>query len=158
MPQYAYAVIIVDGKRKVIKTKGYPGAKVILAKNELEKDLKAAGIEYTYIGISENPPTTADLKKVNLTKNPSGHYKGLPVGSGHEGWIKRRTWCIINPLGTIWEWGFLSRADAVQFFSDISDFRVEGDKADYRIEERDVEVEPVGAHNARRLRKVMEVR
>ncbi len=61
MPQYAYAVVIVDGKKKVIKTKGYSDAKVILAKNELEKDLKAAGIKYTYIGISEHPPTAADL-------------------------------------------------------------------------------------------------
>lgn len=63
MPQYAYAIVIVDGKRKVIRTKGYSDAKVILAKNELEKDLKAAGIKYTYISISECPPTAADLEK-----------------------------------------------------------------------------------------------
>lgn len=61
MPQYAYAVVIINGERKVIKTKGYSDAKVILAKNELEKDLKAAGIKYTYISISEHPPTTADI-------------------------------------------------------------------------------------------------
>lgn len=72
MPQYAYAVIIVDGKRKVIKTKGVSdanpllaNAKVMLAKSELEKDLKAAGIKYTYIGISEHPPTAAELEKVS---------------------------------------------------------------------------------------------
>ena len=65
MPKYAYAIIVVDGKRKVIRTKGYSDAKVLLAKNELEKDLKAAGIKYTYIGISEHPPTTAELEKTS---------------------------------------------------------------------------------------------
>lgn len=68
MPQYAYAVVIIDGERKVIKTKGFSDAnpllangRVMLAKSELEKDLKATGIKYTYIGISEHPPTAADL-------------------------------------------------------------------------------------------------
>lgn len=85
MPQYAYAVVIVDGKRKVIKTKGFSDAnpllangKVMLAKSELEKDLKAAGIKYTYIGISEHPPTTAELEKVSkaaTTKNPASKSK-----------------------------------------------------------------------------------
>lgn len=86
MPQYAYAIVIVDGKRKVIKTKGFSDAnpllangRVMLAKSELEKDLKAAGIKYTYIGISEHPPTAADLEKTakeiksntSVTKKPT---------------------------------------------------------------------------------------
>lgn len=104
MPQYAYAVVIVDGKRKVIKTKGFSDAnpllangRVMLAKSELEKDLKAAGIKYTYIGISEHPPTSAELEKVSkaatktIAKNPVS--KSKP--SSTEGtWYFYKDYCL----------------------------------------------------------------
>lgn len=99
MPQYIYAIVIIDGKKKVIKSKGCSGVvEINSTKRELERDLKAAGIKYSYMGISEHPPTTADLDsskrgrynfhwnrvKPNQYKSSDGNYEIIKSQYGWE--------------------------------------------------------------------------
>ena len=94
---YAYAIVIINGKREVIKTKKYLSIQEDKpARDELEKDLRNAKIKYAFIYTSDHPPTTADIRKNEKMLAALG-FAISRLSFPKEMWFYSDSYCIDNP-------------------------------------------------------------